>query len=93
MALFLLIMLHALTILAPQVAHGEMYKWTNADGTIGIADDLSKVPPQYREQAKKNEKRRPRLTAESITANPRNRHPLHPKQRLKLNRHENRKRG
>lgn len=34
-----------------QLAIAEIYKWTNADGTIGFTDDPAKVPEKYRKQA------------------------------------------
>jgi len=35
----------------PLSVSAEMYKWTNADGSLGFTDDASKIPPQYRGQA------------------------------------------
>lgn len=52
-AWFMLIMLSTLIIIVPHIALGEIYQWTNADGTIGVTDDPAKVPLQYREQAQK----------------------------------------
>ncbi|MHA2219826.1 MAG: hypothetical protein ACXACY_28350 [Candidatus Hodarchaeales archaeon] len=37
----------------------EIYKWTNDDGSIGLSDDISKVPEKYRNQLKT--KKKPRL--------------------------------
>jgi hypothetical protein len=48
-AWFTLIVFFAVVVV-PQIAFGGMYKWTNADGTIGITDDPNSVPPQYRGQ-------------------------------------------
>jgi len=47
---FILIVLQTLIVVEPQDALGEIYQWTNADGTIGVTDDPSKVPPQYHKQ-------------------------------------------
>jgi hypothetical protein len=48
-----LVALFALLTVHPQGALGEVYTWTNADGSISITDDAAKIPPQYREQAMK----------------------------------------
>ncbi len=37
----------------PQSVLGEIYKWTNADGSLGFTDDPAKIPAQYRDQAVK----------------------------------------
>jgi hypothetical protein len=52
-ALLLLIMPGAMLLSAPREASGEVYTWENADGTLGVADDVSKVPEKYRGRAKK----------------------------------------
>jgi hypothetical protein len=30
----------------------DIYKWVDKDGTVNFADDLNKVPPEYRDQVK-----------------------------------------
>ncbi len=30
----------------------DIYKWVDKDGTVNFADDLDKVPPEYRDQVK-----------------------------------------
>ncbi len=52
-SLFSLIALGAMLLVGQPAAKAEMYTWTNPDGTLGVADDLSKVPEKYRSQAKK----------------------------------------
>jgi hypothetical protein len=44
-----------LVLLRPDSASAEMYQWTDRDGTVGFADSLEKVPPQYRQSAKRLE--------------------------------------
>jgi len=34
----------------PQPAQGAIYKWVNADGSVGFSDDLSKVPETARKE-------------------------------------------
>jgi hypothetical protein len=34
-------------------AFAETYRWTDANGNVGYADSLQKVPPQYRESARR----------------------------------------
>ena len=34
----------------------ETYQWTDKNGTVGFADSLEKVPPEYRKSAKRLEK-------------------------------------
>lgn len=52
-ALFLLMTLGAMLLGAPRAASGDVYTWENADGTLGVTDDASKVPEKYRGRAKK----------------------------------------
>ena len=33
------------------IAHGQIYKWTDEHGNIGLTDDLSTIPEKYRESA------------------------------------------
>jgi len=44
-----------LGLLLPDPASAETYQWTEKDGTVGFADSLEKVPPQYRQSAKRLE--------------------------------------
>src|SRR2546430_682655 len=44
-----------LVLLRPDLASAETYQWTDKDGTVGFADSLEKVPPQYRQSAKRLE--------------------------------------
>ncbi len=44
-----------LVLLRPDPASAETYQWTDKDGTVGFADSLEKVPPQYRQSAKRLE--------------------------------------
>ena len=37
----------------------ETYRWTDKDGTVGYADSLQQIPPQYREAAKRVDKDSP----------------------------------
>ena len=52
-ALLLLITPALMLLGAPREASGEVYTWENADGTLGVADDMSKVPEKYRGRTKK----------------------------------------
>ena len=46
-------MLIRLLLVLPSIFHAaEIYKWVDKDGTPHFADDLSKVPPEYRDQVK-----------------------------------------
>jgi len=51
-ALFLLMTLGVMLLGAPRAASGDVYTWENADGTLGVTDDASKVPEKYRSRAK-----------------------------------------
>src|SRR5437879_12643539 len=44
-----------LGLLLPDPAAAETYQWTDKDGTVGFTDSLEKVPPQYRQSAKRLE--------------------------------------
>ena len=44
-----------LALLPPDPASAETYQWTDKNGTVGFADSLEKVPPQYRDSAKRLE--------------------------------------
>jgi len=37
----------------------ETFRWTDKDGNVGYADSLQKIPPQYRESAKRVDKNSP----------------------------------
>jgi len=37
----------------------ETFRWTDKDGNVGYADSLQKIPPQYRESAKRVDKDSP----------------------------------
>jgi len=42
-----------LLLVLPSISHaGETYRWVDKDGTLNFADDLEKVPPEYRDQVK-----------------------------------------
>lgn len=44
-----------LVLLLPDPASAETYQWTDKNGSVGFADSLEKVPPQYRQSAKRLE--------------------------------------
>jgi hypothetical protein len=37
----------------PRLSFGEMYQWINSDGSVGITDEISKVPEKYRSQVER----------------------------------------
>ena len=42
-----------LLLVLPSISHAaDIYKWVDKDGTVNFADDLNKVPPEYRDQVK-----------------------------------------
>jgi hypothetical protein len=48
MAIFLLLLW-----VLPSISHAaDIYKWVDKDGSVNFTDDLSKVPPEYRDQVK-----------------------------------------
>ena len=48
MALLILLLL-----VLPSMSHAaDMYKWVDKNGSVNFTDDLSKVPPEYRDQVK-----------------------------------------
>jgi hypothetical protein len=51
------ILILSLLVLPSILCAAEIYKWVDKDGTVNFADDLSKVPPEYRDQVKKEEVR------------------------------------
>ena len=51
-------MLILLLLVLPSIFHAaDIYKWVDKDGTAHFTDDLSKVPPEYRDQVKTEEVR------------------------------------
>ena len=51
MAIFLLLLW-----VLPSISHAaDIYKWVDKDGSVNFTDDLSKVPPEYRDQVKTEE--------------------------------------
>jgi len=54
-----------LLLLADGPALGDLYEWVDPNGTVGYADSLEKVPPEYRAWAYHNRKKvqeRPPIT-------------------------------
>ncbi len=49
--LILLLVLPSISLAA------EIYKWVDREGTVNFSDDLEKVPPEYRDQVKREEVR------------------------------------
>jgi len=45
----------SLVLLLHDPASAETYQWTDKDGNVGFADSLQKVPPEYRNSAKRVE--------------------------------------
>jgi uncharacterized membrane protein YgcG len=42
-----------LLLVLPSIFHAaDIYKWVDKDGTVHFTDDISKVPPEYRDQVK-----------------------------------------
>ena len=55
MKIFRIVMLILLLVL-PSISHAaDIYKWVDKDGAVNFSDDLSKVPPEYRDQIKTEE--------------------------------------
>jgi aspartyl protease family protein len=52
MARFALVML-LVSLLQAGVARAEIYRWTDADGTVHFTQDLNQVPPAQRKQARR----------------------------------------
>jgi hypothetical protein len=47
-----------LLLVLPSISHAaDIYKWVDKDGSVNFTDDLSKVPPEYRDQVKTEEVR------------------------------------
>jgi hypothetical protein len=45
-----------LLLVLPSIPYAaDIYKWVDKDGSVNFTDDLSKVPPEYRDQVKKEE--------------------------------------
>ena len=53
MPLLLFIILSVLLLPTPVTWAAEMYRWTDGQGTIHFTDDLSKIPPQHLDRARK----------------------------------------
>ena len=53
MPLLLFIVLNVLLASTPVTWASEMYRWVDEKGTIHFADDLSKIPPQHLDRARK----------------------------------------
>jgi predicted ribosome quality control (RQC) complex YloA/Tae2 family protein len=53
MSLLLFIVLSGLLSSTPVTWAGEMYRWIDEKGTVHFTDDLSKIPPQYFDRARK----------------------------------------
>jgi len=53
MTLLLFIVLSVLLTSTPMTWADEMYRWVDENGTVHFTDDLSKIPPQYFERARK----------------------------------------
>ena len=50
---FVKIAILILLLVLPSISRtAEIYKWVDKDGSVNFADDLSKVPPEYRDQVK-----------------------------------------
>ncbi len=42
-----------LVLVLPLISYAaDIYKWVDKDGSVNFTDDLSKVPPEYRDQVK-----------------------------------------
>jgi hypothetical protein len=52
----LLILLIILIFTIPAYA-ATIYKWVDKDGVVNFTDDLSKVPPSYRDRVEKEERK------------------------------------
>ncbi len=52
-----LFVLLILLIFAAPVDAATIYKWVDKDGVVNFTDDLSKVPPSYRNQVEKEERK------------------------------------
>ena len=56
-------------LVLPPISHAaDIYKWVDKDGTLNFADDLDKVPPEYRDQVKTEEIRDSQQTQTSTPA-------------------------
>ncbi len=43
----------ALSVSTASLSSAEVYKWTNDDGSLGVTNDLTRVPDKYRDKAEK----------------------------------------
>jgi len=58
-----------LLLVLPSISHAaDIYKWVDKDGAANFTDDLSKVPPEYRDQIKTEEVRDSQQTQTSTPA-------------------------
>jgi hypothetical protein len=54
--LFLVFFIGGYTVISPG---GQFYKWKDDEGTVHMTDDLSQIPPQYRNQIEENKTTQP----------------------------------
>jgi hypothetical protein len=69
----IIIIVMAVVLSASTSAIAETYRWTDMDGNVGYADSLQKVPPQYREAARRVDGKSssgPRPTLQTVPSNP-----------------------
>ena len=59
-----------LVLLQPNPACAETYEWTDKDGNVGFADSLQKVPPQYRNAAKRVEEKGSKKSLQKVPSPP-----------------------
>lgn len=62
-AFLLLFSLHA-------AVSAETYRWTDKNGTIGFADSLEKVPPEYRKSAKRLQENKSGKNSQPVPGTP-----------------------
>lgn len=62
-------LLAAIVLTAASAASGEIYRWTDAEGTLHFSEDLSRVPPEHRAAAR-SASREPAPTAVQTYATP-----------------------
>lgn len=60
----------AILLLPSGYAFGDLYEWVDKNGTVGYADSLEKVPPEYRAWAYHNRKKVEERPAPSAPAQP-----------------------
>ena len=59
-----------IVVSASTSAFADTYRWTDANGNVGFADSLQKVPPQYRESARKSSAGPPSKTFQTVPSDP-----------------------